>query len=349
MMRKTLRTFLCWLTVLNLTLLSSCALIEIRLPETTVPASTTETETEHVIPPQTDRYTVVFDENESFPTEAARKASARIDTAILEAVKLLNTVDEEPIQILDCDYSTRPKQRDSLKDPLSKTLYDQVLEKVLQFEDYHFYAKDYPDKDFFSVFVSAMDALRIDRTDLFLYSDLLIDGVEYRSGYFMPGDNFSRCSDDREAIRNEVDVCNAVVDRIISKMPEGLSNYEKCCYFTFVLAAANTYDHSDPHPMYDYQAYAAFVKGQAICSGYAQAFYRLCREAGISCWYCRGTTPTDRHAWNMLDTADGPVYVDVTWYDTDDIREHYRDGKEAYLFMTQEDFDFYGYTQETCQ
>ena len=196
---------------------------------------------------------------------------------------------------------------------------------------------------------SATDALRIDHTELFLYCDGKINGSEYRSGYFMPGDWLNKPCDDRNAIRAEVDLCNAVVERILDKMPDGLSNYEKCCYFTFVLAAANEYDYSEGIFLYDYQAYSAFVKGKALCSGYAQAFYRLCREEGISCWYCRGTTPEGGHAWNMLDTEDGVVYVDVTWYDTDKIAEDYRDGKEQYLFMTQEDFDYYGYEQESCQ
>ena len=84
------------------------------------------------------------------------------------------------------------------------------------------------------------------------------------------------------------------------------------------------------------------------CAGYAQAFYRLCRDAGISCWYCRGTVPDGRHAWNMLDTEAGTVYIDVTWYDTDKLDVHYLDGKEQYLFMTQEDFEYYGYVQESC-
>lgn len=96
-------------------------------------------------------------------------------------------------------------------------------------------------------------------------------------------------------------------------MPADLSNYEKCCYFAFVLAAANEYDYSETAPTNDYQAYNAFVKGKTICSGYAQAFYRLCREAGISCWYCRVTTPEGRHAWNMPDTDDGVVYRDSTF------------------------------------
>ncbi len=334
-------------------LFSSCELPDIQL--TDLPLSTAETTaeatdtTEPVSAPPTERYTVVFDESETFSNETARKAAERIDPAIRTAVKLLNTVNEEPLPISDCDYDARPKQRDSLKYPLSKEMYDHVLAKVAAFEDYQFFEKDYPGVDLFNIFVSALDALRIDHTELFLYSDAKINGAEFRSGYFMPGDTLTRLCDDRDAIRAEVALCNAVVDRILEKMPEGLSNYEKCCYFILVLAAGNEYDYSDSIVLYDYQAYSAFVKGKAICSGYAQAFYRLCRETGISCWYCRGETPAGRHAWNLLDTEAGPIYLDITWYDTDALREDFREGKEQYLFMTQEDFDYYGYVQERCQ
>ncbi len=328
---------------------ASCAVPAI--PQNDTPVDTVESTpaaaTPVPLPPE--RFTVEFEENETFLTETERKASERIDPAIRKAVELLNTIDEESLLISDCDYGTRPKERDSLKDSHSKEIYDHVLAKVSAFEDYCFSAKDYPNEDLFNLFVSALDALLTDHTELFLYSDGEIDGTEYRSCYFMPGDWLNKPCDDRDAIRAEVDYCNAVVNRILDKMPTGLSNYEKCFYFAFVLAAANEYDHSEDVYLYDYQAYSAFVKGQALCSGYAQAFYRLCREEGISCWYCRGTTPGGPHAWNMLDTENGVVYLDVTWYDTENITEDYCDGNEQYLFMTQEDFDFYGYVQETCQ
>lgn len=311
------------------------------------PETVTEKESAALLPPE--RFTVTFEENETFRTETEHRASERIDPAIRTAVKLLNTVGNTSLPISDCDYDARPVQREALKNPHSKDMYDQMLARISAFEDYCFYEEDYPGEDVFNIFVSALDALRMDHTDLFLYCDGKISGTEYRSGYFMPGDGLNKLCSDREAIRTEVELCNAVVERILRKMPEGLSNYEKCCYFAFVLAAGNEYDYSEDIYLYDYPAYSAFVKGKAICSGYAQAFYRLCREEGISCWYCRGETPTGRHAWNKLDTETGAVYLDITWYDTDGIGEDYRDGKEQYLFMTKEDFDYYGYVPDICQ
>lgn len=299
--------------------------------------------------PSPPRFTVDFDENEIFSTEAEEKAAKRIDPAIRKAVEVLNTAEIDLPPVLDCDYSARPTERDRIKDPLTAEVYDIILQKTSAFEPYHFSEKDYPGVDFFCVFVTAVDALRIDRTDLFLYCDGIISGTEYYSGYYMPGDERPNLCDDIEAVRSEVAVCDAVAKRILDKMPRGMSNAEKCVYFAMVLSSGVEYNYEENYPRYDYQAYSALVTGSAVCSGYAQAFYRLCRDAGISCWYCRGTTPEGRHAWNRLDTDEGPVYMDVTWYDPGADFSDYRDGKEQYLFMTQEDFDYFGYVQETCQ
>ena len=51
------------------------------------------------------------------------------------------------------------------------------------------------------------------------------------------------------------------------------------------------------------------------------------------------------HGWNRIDTADGPLYIDLTWYDSNDIADQYWQGDEEYLFMTQEDFDAFGYVE----
>ncbi|MBR7184523.1 MAG: hypothetical protein IKD37_02825 [Clostridia bacterium] len=298
--------------------------------------------------PAPPRYAVNPDAPEVFSAEAERRAAERIDSAIHTAIRLMNTLDIEPIDVLTCDYAKRPKQRDQLS-PESAVLYDRMLEAAESFSDYHFSERDYTGTDFFNTFVTALDALRVDRTDLFLYCDAHIQGSEYRSSYFMPGDSFNKPCDDREAIRAEKAYCDAVVARIIEMMPQGLSAGEMCWYFLLVLSAGVEYDYREDYPLYDYQAYGALCGGVAVCSGYAQAFYRLCREVGISCWFCRGTTVAGRHAWNRLDTASGLVYLDITWYDTDDLSTHYREGKEQYLFMNEEKFAYEGYIEENRQ
>ena len=70
---------------------------------------------------------------------------------------------------------------------------------------------------------------------------------------------------------------------------------------------------------------------------------------GISCWYCTGTATSDSgpHAWNLIDTEEGTLYMDLTWYDDEEIDDHYRDGDFGHLFKTQEDGEYDNYIQES--
>ena len=155
-------------------------------------------------------------------------------------------------------------------------------------------------------------------------------------------------TDDYAAIQAEVQLFERVVERILQKMPEGLSNYGKCCYFAFVITVRNEYDHAQETLALPYQPYNTLVWGTGVCQGYARTFALLCEKAGILCRYCTGLPPLDdgdSHAWNRVDSDAGYIYVDVTWYDRDIPMTTYRDGGLDYLFMTQEEFDFLGYTQ----
>ena len=55
--------------------------------------------------------------------------------------------------------------------------------------------------------------------------------------------------------------------------------------------------------------------------------------------------PAESHVWNLLQTDDGPIHVDLTWYDSrePDIYNSYSDGWFGYLMMTEEKLHDYGY------
>ena len=336
---------LCILLVLCLAV-SSCGMIKItsvNTPDPTPQQSAIPTAT-----PVRERYTVNFDKNETFPNENYRRAAEHIDPHIKQAVKLMNSVREDryTFDVLDCDYSKRAKEGDSIKNPVSKEIYDIMVEKTFAFEDYRF-DSSYYSGDLFNVAVTANDAIRQDYPYLMLYCDMKIQGNSYYSVYYMPGNWINTPCTDRQKVKERVDLYDCVVSRILDKMPENLTNREKCMYFAFVIASAVEYDDDFETYGNNYQAYDAMVHGKALCEGYSLAFYYLCQQAGISCWYCLGEAPYELgyHAWNVVETADGPIYIDVTWYDEEDITESYRDGKTNYLFMTQEDYDYYGYIE----
>lgn len=291
------------------------------------------------------KFVAEFDENEVFDNDIDKRAADFIDPYIKQAVIVLNTVkDFEPrFDILDCDYSLRPKKRDEISDPLTLHIYDTILESSLEFGDYYFNEDDYDTNQFFQKFVDATDAIELDCRYITLYTDSQMNWKTYEDGYYMPGNWLDNMSDDREAIKAEVDYYNAVVDRIVEKMPKNMDNYDKCCYFAFVISLVTEYDYDLDTLAMPYPAYPALVQQSCVCQGYAEAFYELCKRVGISCWYCTGTSSEGDHAWNRLETTEGYIYMDITWYDDDEIEDYYRQGDFFYLFMTEETLEEVGH------
>lgn len=303
--------------------------------------------------PEEDKYKVDFDPNEVFESETERLASERIDGIIKQAVRLLNTLKKRKIgdgDLKKLDYSTLPKAKDSLKDPLAVKFYEEIEESAENFQDYYADHHDYGVDLFYSV-TEATDALLADRQELFLYCDMKGStdayGTSYRLSYYMPNEWLSKVTDDVDAVKAAVELYYKVVDRIIEKMPAGLDNYEKCCYFIFVISLSTKYDY-DQGTLFDmYQAYNVLINGNAVCRGYADALLELCRREGIYCEVVTGEAPSEgRHAWNAVETDEKRFYVDATWYDMDGISEDYREGKPEYLFMTEEELLDNGYVPD---
>ena len=294
------------------------------------------------------KFSAEFNGGEVFVNDTAKRAAEHIDPYIKQAVVMLNTVGdhERRFDILDCDYSQRPQKRDDITDPLTLHIYDTLLESAQNYGDYYFNEDDYNSDYFFGNFVDASDAFKADYRCFSLYTDTQMGWKTYEDGYYMPGGWLDSMTDDRDAVKAEVDYYNAVVDRIIEKMPQNMTNYDKCCYFAFVIASVTEYDYDLSSMNCPYPVYPALVQQNCVCQGYAESFYELCKRAGISCWYCRGKSEQGDHAWNRLETEEGYIYMDLTWYDDDEIKDYYRDGWFIYLFMTEEDLAGLGHIVE---
>lgn len=343
----------CIALLLAAVLLSLCA-CGLPLPEP-LPSAPAETqplsEPEPLLPALTPepgpRFTVSFDPDEVFADEASRLAAERIDPVIEKAVELLNTVPDSELEILNCDFRDRPTEKDRLaQDEKALEWYDFLYEKLSGLEDFRLEPADHGGEEaLYFPFYEAESALMTDHRELFLCAATWMgeDGSIYPI-YFMPGDWVDAPSGDREAIRSAAAVYDRIVDRIFDKMPPGLSNYEKTCYFILVTALAAEYGEEGTGGIYS--PYDALVLGRTVCHGYARTFYELCRRAEISVWFCEGASPDGIfHAWNRIDTASGPRYFDVTWYDTPELSTHYYDGDSYYLFMTREEYLAFGYQE----
>lgn len=76
------------------------------------------------------------------------------------------------------------------------------------------------------------------------------------------------------------------------------------------------YDHSNDGSMLKYTAYAAVMKGEAVCQGYATLLYRMLLELGIDCRVITGDTNGDGysdHAWNIVKLGQSYYNADSTW------------------------------------
>lgn len=74
-------------------------------------------------------------------------------------------------------------------------------------------------------------------------------------------------------------------------------------------------------PQESHTAYGVFVRGQAVCDGYAEALHSLLKAAGIENTIVRGEAkPHNKwqgHAWLLVKIDGKYSHVDVTWNDPD--------------------------------
>ncbi|MBR6610310.1 MAG: hypothetical protein IKK99_08860 [Oscillospiraceae bacterium] len=305
--------------------------------------------------PTPERFTVVFDENEEFETDIKRKRAQHIDPHIITAIKLLNTVPNESLDfnVHNLDHNTLPKEKDKITDSLELQLYNLFCDTATTFGNFKINYKNYGERQaYLNAFFNALDKYHIDHPELYMYMDIGSDGGYDTNGYYMPGKWLDSQTNDIAAVKAEVDRYYRIIDRIIEKMPQGLTNREKCYYFAFLIASCNRYDYGLRTKSHIYPAYACLADGLSVCSGYADAFYVLCRHEGIYCVTDAGyspeqdpANPAESHVWNLLQTDDGYLYMDITWYDSrePDIYNSYRDGWFGYLMMTEEKLHDYGY------
>ena len=134
----------------------------------------------------------------------------------------------------------------------------------------------------------------------------------------------------------------AIVNEALDNMAlSGKSDYEKVKTIHDYICDTVDYDFEhlkDEQYLLKYTAYAALCNGKAVCQGYAVAFYRMCKEAGLPVRIITGTGNGDAHAWNIVKISSnartsGEYYnIDCTW-----------DGQEKetyhiYFLKNQEDF-----------
>ncbi len=87
-----------------------------------------------------------------------------------------------------------------------------------------------------------------------------------------------------------------------------------------------------------YTAYEALMTGEAVCQGYANLFYYMCYEAGVSSNIISGIGNGGDHAWNIVKIGDEYYNIDTTW-----------DGQEQqtyYNYFLKNESDFWDHIRD---
>lgn len=177
-------------------------------------------------------------------------------------------------------------------------------------------------------FQSAVDALMMDRVDLF-YIDiskisLTIKTLTYgadisRQLYITPNNNENYLDDyfsDKEKIDNVLNSINNVTQNIISNAYG--NQYEQVKFVHNWLIDNLEYD-SNPDSN-SYNIYGALINKKAVCEGYAEAFKYIMDRLNIPCVLISGTATnssdkTENHEWNAVRVNGNWYAIDVTWDD----------------------------------
>lgn len=160
---------------------------------------------------------------------------------------------------------------------------------------------------------------RLDRFEI--SDDMLVTNYEKEKK------NFSTISNDLvnqyESIRKET---NEILDDVISKRPENLTQEEAIEYFSnWIIENMNYTESYTPNIGYgeaqdeelQFSAYISSVTNQsAVCTGLSMILSELCRKVGIESYVCLGTVSNGgsplNHAWTAIKIGDTVYYKDPT-------------------------------------
>lgn len=120
-------------------------------------------------------------------------------------------------------------------------------------------------------------------------------------------------------LEQEKELDAAVEDVLLElNIDEDADDYEKVSAIYDYICNHVTYDYDHLyHDDYKLQftAYAALINGTSVCQGYANLFYRMAKELGLSTRIIRGwqTSTGGGHAWNIVKLGDLYYNLDTTW------------------------------------
>ncbi len=257
----------------------------------------------------------------NFASEAERKAAELVDNSIKEAIDIMREYQYPKTYTLTVPKYYKAPAREELND-LGKSVYDSLYHCALRLEEFFYDGseldkdKNFNDKFFISEFLGAYDALRKDYPELTQYFDMALKSTRsvIYTDWIEPGEH-GLTNTDKESIKAYQEVFDAAVARIIKAMPKNLCDFDKYRYIATFIDVHNTYDKTLKTQGAYWPCYNVIINKTSVCSGYAETFLYLCRQAGLWCEMWDGTISGGPHAWNRI-MINGKTYLcDCTFAD----------------------------------
>lgn len=126
-----------------------------------------------------------------------------------------------------------------------------------------------------------------------------------------------------------------IIDNI-KRATKNMSDREKIKYVYEWIGDNNTYDELFTYTSKNQSIYNVFIKGNAVCAGFAKASQVIFQNIGIESMTITGES-TGPHMWNIIKLDDKYYYYDSTYAAS--IKE--KDNKNYYGGLKQEEMNYY--------
>ena len=271
---------------------------------------------------------------ETFTDQIEKEASLIIDPAIEKAIGAILVMKDDRHSTKSYAFEEDANGYTGEFTEDQKRLYEQIVGYAENFEDFSI-SSDEHGGDALVDYLTVSKALMLNHPDIDGYLSVwptgTLDGV--RSSYYDPrSDGNVTVADGKVTmaqVKRDAQLLARIVRRVVDKMPEGLTTYDRYCYLALVLCEHITYDSSAKNC---FTPFGALIDGRCVCEGYSRAYLLLCREADLYCAYRAGSPKGGSHIWNMVKLESGVYNVDVTWCDA---RETH--GRNWYAYFMKSD------------
>lgn len=332
-MRKYIFTFLLATSMC----LTGCMHIEDILPtEATTANRTTADATENV----TTEEETEAEQLEGIEAQAAELIDDSIKAA-LEAVKNIYRNPDIPTESMTIAPYVNPDDLIEKYTTQQQWLFKELLKYGYEETAFRIKAEDYPGDSLIIDYLTVGTDLLHYEPRLDCYYDIEMTGYDELSDLFFDPDKDANFpvevgSTEFQEVQGKMALMDAVIKRIVKKMPADLSAYDRYYYLACVVAHHTTYDET---PRNSHTAYGSLIGGQSVCEGYSETFLLLCREAGLYCRLVYGLAAGGQgHQWNAIMLDNQVYYTDVTWCDGDELGSMMFD---RYFAMTKEECEGY--------